>query len=82
MQKAGVDATPVNQCMQSDEAAQLQHQYYLKTQALNPPHKYVPWILINGQHNDDLQNKASNDLFGLACEMLQDKPSACQSATH
>ncbi|XP_029308981.1 gamma-interferon-inducible lysosomal thiol reductase [Cottoperca gobio] len=58
-------------CVKGDVGNQLMHQNALKTQALNPPHKYVPWITINGEHTEDLQNKAMTSLFSLVCSMYK-----------
>jgi interferon gamma-inducible protein 30 len=33
----------------------LMHKNAEATAALNPPHKFVPWIVINGQHTDEIQ---------------------------
>ena len=38
----------------------LQHREAKRIAPLN--HKYVPWIVINGIHNDTLQNDAQMDL--------------------
>ncbi|KAJ4936723.1 hypothetical protein JOQ06_001309 [Pogonophryne albipinna] len=68
----------IDSCVNGDKGNQLMHQNALKTQALNPPHKYVPWITINGAHTDDLQDKASTSLFSLVCSMYKGpKPAAC-----
>ncbi|XP_033993248.1 gamma-interferon-inducible lysosomal thiol reductase [Trematomus bernacchii] len=68
----------IDSCVNGDKGNQLMHQNALKTQALNPPHKYVPWITVNGAHTDDLQDKASTSLFSLVCSMYKGpKPAAC-----
>ncbi|XP_073705091.1 gamma-interferon-inducible lysosomal thiol reductase [Garra rufa] len=68
----------VMKCAKGDEGNKLMHQNALKTNALKPPHEYVPWITINGEHSDDLQNKAMSSLFTLVCSLYKgDKPPAC-----
>nr|E7E2N8.1 RecName: Full=Gamma-interferon-inducible lysosomal thiol reductase; Flags: Precursor [Carassius auratus]ADU02196.1 gamma-interferon-inducible lysosomal thiol reductase [Carassius auratus] len=68
----------VMKCVTGDEGNKLMHQNALKTNALKPPHEYVPWITINGEHTDDLQDKATNSLFNLVCSLYKgEKPAAC-----
>ena len=61
-------------CTTSKQGNDLQHQNALKTGALDPPHKYVPWIVLNGQHTDDIEQRALNDLVGLVCQTYQVRP--------
>lgn len=68
----------VMSCVKGDLGNQLMHQNALKTEALNPPHTYVPWITIDGVHTEDLQEKASASLFTLVCNMYKGlKPDVC-----
>ncbi|XP_029381208.1 gamma-interferon-inducible lysosomal thiol reductase [Echeneis naucrates] len=68
----------VMSCVNGDLGNQLMHQNAMKTNALKPPHNYVPWVTINGEHTDDLQDKAQVSLFTLVCNMYKgDKPPAC-----
>uniref|UniRef100_A0A9J7XWC8 Gamma-interferon-inducible lysosomal thiol reductase n=3 Tax=Cyprinus carpio TaxID=7962 RepID=A0A9J7XWC8_CYPCA len=68
----------VMKCVTGDEGNKLMHQNALKTNALKPPHQYVPWITINGEHTDDLEDKAMNSLFNLVCSLYEgEKPPAC-----
>lgn len=65
-------------CVNGDKGNQLMHQNALKTQGLKPPHQYVPWVTINGEHTDDLQSKAMSSLFTLVCNLYKGpKPEAC-----
>lgn len=65
-------------CVKGDSGNQLMHQNALKTQALKPPHTYVPWITINGVHTEELQNKAMSALLPLVCDMYKgEKPDVC-----
>ena len=49
------------------EGNSLMHEFGLKSESLNLPHNYVPWIVVNGQHNQTLQNQALTGLTGLIC---------------
>ena len=42
-----------------------------KTESLDPPHQYVPWIVINGKHTDSLQTQAQTNLVSLVCNEYQ-----------
>ncbi|KAI1883066.1 hypothetical protein AGOR_G00241420 [Albula goreensis] len=65
-------------CVKGDLGNKLMHDNALKTKALKPPHKYVPWVTINGEHTDDLQEKAMSALFNLVCSLFKGtKPAAC-----
>ena len=57
----------------------LMHKLAVKTASLNPPHTYVPWLTINGQHNEKLQAEAWKDLIGLICRLYKGdfKPKQC-----
>ncbi|XP_030630561.1 gamma-interferon-inducible lysosomal thiol reductase [Chanos chanos] len=68
-------------CVKGDQGIKLMHENAQRTNALQPPHKYVPWITINGNHTDDLQNKAMSSLFNLVCSLYKgEKPEACSLA--
>ncbi|NXS64555.1 GILT reductase, partial [Brachypteracias leptosomus] len=58
-------------CVQGDTGAALMHHNAQLTEALDPPHQYVPWILINGKHTDELQAQAEASLLGLICRLYQ-----------
>lgn len=75
-----VDYDAITKCANSDMGNQLEHQMALKTMALNPPHKYVPWVTINGVHTEEMEKKVEDDLVKLLCDMYTgDKPPACSS---
>ncbi|KAK2831831.1 hypothetical protein Q7C36_016917 [Tachysurus vachellii] len=65
-------------CVNGNEGNQLMHQNAKETAALQPPHEYVPWITINGEHTDELQQKAMSSLFVLVCSLYKGQaPPAC-----
>ncbi|NP_001281124.1 gamma-interferon-inducible lysosomal thiol reductase precursor [Cynoglossus semilaevis] len=65
-------------CVNGDAGNHLMHLNAVKTNALDPPHEYVPWITINGEHTEELQDKAMASLFTLVCNMYKGpKPGVC-----
>ena len=44
------------------------HDIAVATENLSPSHQYVPWIVMDGAHTDDIENKAMVDLTALVCE--------------
>ncbi|NWQ83406.1 GILT reductase, partial [Columbina picui] len=66
-----LDSGRITACVQGDAGAALMHRNAQLTQALDPPHQYVPWILINGKHTDELQEQAQESLLGLVCRLYQ-----------
>ncbi|XP_019178638.1 PREDICTED: gamma-interferon-inducible lysosomal thiol reductase-like [Ipomoea nil] len=45
----GMDPTPVTDCSASGRGKELELQYAAVTNALEPPHTYVPWVVVDGQ---------------------------------
>ncbi|XP_063772132.1 gamma-interferon-inducible lysosomal thiol reductase [Pseudophryne corroboree] len=73
-----LSAKEVLGCVNGDLGNKLMHQNAQRTAALNPPHKYVPWIVVNGKHNDSLEAEAQSALFHLVCDLYTGpKPDAC-----
>ena len=50
----------VKDCSAGKEGNKLEHSMGVKTESLDPPHKYVPWVVVNGDHTDELQEKAQS----------------------
>lgn len=67
-EKTQVDYSKIDACANSKLGNQLEHLNALKTGSLQPPHKYVPWIVVNGQHTDEIQNEAQTDLVKFVCK--------------
>ena len=49
------------------------HDIAVATENLSPSHQYVPWIVMDGAHTDDIENKAMADLTALVCETYKVK---------
>merc|ERR1711963_187149 len=43
----------IQTCWEGEEGIQLHHENGDKTDALIPPHKYVPWVTFNDEHSID-----------------------------
>jgi len=63
----------VKKCASGKEGNKLEHAMGAKTEFLDPPHQYVPWIVINGKHTDSLQTQAQTNLVSLVCNEYQGK---------
>ncbi|XP_075300264.1 gamma-interferon-inducible lysosomal thiol reductase [Opisthocomus hoazin] len=73
-----LDGGRIAACARGDAGAALMHRNAQLTEALDPPHEYVPWIVVNGKHTDELQEQAEASLLGLICSLYQgEKPKAC-----
>ncbi|NXV80619.1 GILT reductase, partial [Atlantisia rogersi] len=66
-----LDGGRIAACVQGDTGAALMHRNAQLTEALDPPHEYVPWVVINGKHTDELQAQAQASLLGLVCSLYQ-----------
>lgn len=75
-QQTGLDSQTVVNCYNSGYGNKLELQYAAETNALEPPHKYVPWVLVDGQPlYEDYQNFAA-----YVCKAYKgDLPKACKA---
>ena len=68
----------VKKCVTGTLGPNLEYEMAKKTDALNPPHSFIPWITIDGKGSRDLVDKACNDLMSVVCDALTgDKPKVC-----
>ena len=42
-----------------------------KTESLDPPHNYVPWIVVDGEHDNETQQAAMDNLLALVCKLYK-----------
>lgn len=79
-QKLGLDSRLIDHCYNSEFGKQLELNYAAETNALQPPHTYVPWVVVNGQPlYEDYQN-----FLSYVCEAYQGthKPTSCTKASY
>jgi len=75
-----ISYSAVKTCAQGSEGNQLEHDMGARTESLDPPHNYVPWIVVDGKHTDELQEAAQTNLVGLVCSLYQgQKPTVCKN---
>lgn len=77
-QDQGLDYARITGCATGDLGNQLEHKLAVATEALDPPHQYVPWFTLNGVHTEDIQNQAQENLLKLICDTYKGpQPEAC-----
>lgn len=71
------DWTDINTCVNGKEGVALMHAIAQKTGALQPPHTYVPWPVLNGSPLDP----DSSDLTQAVCKAYKgsSSPAACKA---
>ncbi|EEC05500.1 gamma-interferon-inducible lysosomal thiol reductase-like [Ixodes scapularis] len=69
----------IERCATGLKGIELQERMSKATWSLDPPHSYVPWVLVNGAHTDEQQAMAQSNLLQLVCDSLpaDKKPPAC-----
>jgi interferon gamma-inducible protein 30 len=69
-----LDLDPLIECFESPLGAKLEMECAAETDRLQPPHKYVPWVLVNGEPL--LENY--EDVAAYVCKAYQgNKPAVC-----
>lgn len=67
------------QCAMTKQGNLLEHGMAMKTDALSPPHQYVPYVTLNGVHTEKIEREAESDLIGLICDTYKGKkPAGCE----
>lgn len=78
----GINYSPIEECVDGALGNQLEHAMAECTNKLNPPHQYVPWITLFGEHTEDIQHQAETNLLKLVCDSYKgQKPSGCDEVT-
>uniref|UniRef100_A0A6M2CIH6 Putative gamma-interferon inducible lysosomal thiol reductase n=1 Tax=Rhipicephalus microplus TaxID=6941 RepID=A0A6M2CIH6_RHIMP len=79
--KVNTDWPVLDKCSRGPEGTQLLWAMGNRTRGHQPNIDYVPWVEINGVHNETMAKRASKDLLGLLCELLgPHKPYVCENA--
>ncbi|OEL29560.1 Gamma-interferon-inducible lysosomal thiol reductase [Dichanthelium oligosanthes] len=78
-QKLGLDTEPITDCYNGGQGYKLDLKYANQTDALVPPHRYVPWVVVDGQPLlEDYEN-----FEAYVCKAYKGKPpKICQGLVH
>ncbi len=57
-------------CLNSEESSVFQHEMAEKTNSLQPPHQWVPWVVVDGQQDDKITE--ADDLVAYLCSKRSD----------
>lgn len=77
-----IEWEPISNCYNGSQGNHLEHQMAEATDALNPPHKYVPWLVGNGKHTEQLQGEMMENLLKWVCKTYQGtKPHVCRTVS-
>ncbi|CAO2827077.1 unnamed protein product [Amaranthus hypochondriacus] len=77
--QVSLDPQPIFDCYNQGLGSRLELQYAYETSQLNPPHAYVPWVLVNNQPlYEDYQN-----VITYVCRAYQGTqvPAACKTSS-
>jgi len=73
----------VKGCAKGPEGNRLAHAMGAKTESLDPPHNYVPWVVVDGEHNNEIQQAAMDNLLALVCKLYKGtKPTQCDDSEY
>ena len=73
----------ISSCWNSQAGVDLEHANALLTDALVPSHQYVPWVVGQGVHSDDVQDQIQTSLLTYVCANYTgaNKSPSCTQAT-
>ncbi|CAL5202588.1 unnamed protein product [Lathyrus oleraceus] len=78
--KLGLNSTLVDDCYRSDHGKELELKFANETNALQPPHEYVQWVVVDGKplYEDD------DNFISYICKAYKgpDAPKICTQASY
>ncbi|RCV45246.1 hypothetical protein SETIT_9G438700v2 [Setaria italica] len=79
-QKLGLDPKPVTDCYKSEQGHKLELKYANQTNALVPPHRYVPWVVVDGQPL--LEDYENFEVYICKAYKGSNPPKVCEGLVH
>ncbi|XP_068229169.1 gamma-interferon-inducible lysosomal thiol reductase-like [Palaemon carinicauda] len=80
--EAGIEWTPIDNCVNSIEGQNLLHEVALSQEKLSPSLFFVPWIIVNDSFSVDQVGECQTDLRKVVCEKYQGTPPPGCTAVH
>lgn len=75
-----MDWDAICRCTGNKVGNELQHKVGVKTDALDPQHTFIPWIVAEGKSDDSVQREALRNLKELVCSLYAGKaPAECNN---
>jgi interferon gamma-inducible protein 30 len=65
---SSMDFEKVATCTNSRTGNELQHAYAVQTERIKPTQAFVPYVTLNGNHTDEIQDLAQTNLIALLCD--------------
>mmetsp|Transcript_58430 Transcript_58430/g.183216 ORF Transcript_58430/g.183216 Transcript_58430/m.183216 type:complete len:273 (-) Transcript_58430:68-886(-) len=76
MQELSIDPEPIRDCVTSPEANEEMYRVVQADVGLEPPRKYVPWVVVNGRHLE-IENGQANLHTALCTALGERAPASC-----
>ena len=77
--RTGLDWTRIDKCAKSKEGIEYLLDVAKTTEGLNPPHTYVPWVVIDGKHDEKSEGELVKNMVKYVCGVYRgdEKIEAC-----
>lgn len=63
-----INFTEIQNCMESKFGNELMHEVATKTENLTPKNTYVPWIVVNGVHDEQAETEIMENMVEFICK--------------
>lgn len=70
----------INSCATSEQGVNMIVEVAKITEALQPAHTYVPWVVVNGQHSQSSEAAVESNMVRYVCSIYRgtEKIAACK----
>ena len=66
--RSSINWDNLRDCIDGQQGDRFLVAYSHKTFNLNPNHNYIPWIVIDGKHSDQMQREGERNLIKYLCD--------------